>query len=228
MTRHWVAWVACTLFMATACDDDPQRVEVVDPCTVHPCSTSAVVTQLRDAYAARDPERFAALLHPDFLFILKADPLEPSQPVNWGRAEEVRIHQRMFRPQAIVPPDLPVHEALWVTGITISLAAGGAFVERPEYYASPTNPGGFDSLNTRVWGVDYHGSVLWETRGETDYLVTGSSNFVIVENRTLNSDAPGAFLLYRWQDLGAAPLATRIAASAIEQKTWSHLKALYR
>jgi hypothetical protein len=186
---------------------------------------------LRDAYAARDPERFAALLHPDFRFILKADPSNPNQPVDWGRAEEVRIHQRMFRPQAIVPPDLPVHESLWVTGITISLAAAGAFVERPEYYASPSNPGGLDSATSRAWGVDYYTSVLWETAGETDYQVTGAAYFIVVENRTLNPDVPGAFLLYRWQDLGGAPLqndATRSAVSASEAKTWSHLKVLYR
>ena len=173
------------------------------------------------------PGTLCGALHPDFLFIFSPNPSEPSQPVDWGRTEEVRIHQRMFRPQDILPTDSPVPGELWLDAIAITLAPNGAFAERPEYYASPTNPGGLDSATTRVWGVDYSTSVLWITIGDTDYQVTGTAYFVIVENRTLNPDAPGAFLLYRWQDLGYGLLGEGQTPASAVPATWTQVKKLY-
>lgn len=210
-----------TVFVA-ACDDDTQQPAAVDPCTVSPCSTEAVISQLQDVYRVMDPDRFAALLHPDFLFQLQPDPLNPEQPADWGRTEEVRIHERMFEPEQFASGSDPVPQELWLSGITIHLASSRQFTERPEFYASPTNPSGLDSTQVTAWGTDFNDSVLFETLGETDYQVTGQSYFVVVEDRTKPPSAAGAFLLYRWQELGGGT-----EQLLREPSRWSSVKSLY-
>jgi hypothetical protein len=96
-------------------------------------------------------------------------------------------------------------EELWLTSVTIQLSPSSNFGERIEYYQSATNPDGLEPANWKAWGTDYSTSVLFETQGETDYLVQGSAYFVVVEDLTKTGSEAGRFLLYRWQDLGGNP-----------------------
>lgn len=153
-------------------------------------------------------------------FILKPDPQEPTQPIHWGRSEELRIHSRMFDPDRIPPQDAPLPEDLWPVAITITLSpAAPSFEERPEYYQSETNPAGLDSSRWKVWGADFSSSVLFETQGDTDYQVIGSQYFVVAQDLSLIPGAPGSMLLYRWQDLGSF--------DAKEESSWTAVKKLY-
>lgn len=220
--RVCAAVTATSVLYVAACHDDIHTPDVVDPCTLHPCTAEAVVSQMRDAYAAMDPERFAALLHPDFLFLVQPDPLNPGQPNDWGRSEEVRIHQRMFRPEQFASSSDPIPTELWLDAISIQLTANGPFIEYRDYYPPPTIPGGLDPAYARVWQCDYSDSVLFETEGETDYVVSGQSYFVVIEDRTKAANEAGAFLLYRWQDLG------RETSNRSEPRDWSQIKGLYR
>ena len=175
-------------------------------------SPAQLIEALSDAYQTRIFARFERLFHDDYLFILKPDPLEPNQPIDWGRTEELRIHRRMFEPQNIPPSETPLDEDLWLTSVTITLSPSSAFGERTEYYVSATNPDGLEPANWKAWGTDYSTSVLFETQGETDYQVTGSAYFVVVEDLTKTGTEAGRFLLYRWQDLGGTSKPSAVPA----------------
>jgi len=180
----------------------------------------STIDRLRAAYAARDYARYATLFHDEFRFILWPDPLNPTQPTDWSRVEELRIHRRMFDPANVPPSEPPVPLDLWLTAITITLAPAGPFQERPDYYQSPTNPDGLDVTRWKAWGAVYNTSVLWETQGQTDYQVTDGAYFVVAQDLARVAGEPGSMLVYRWEDLRTA--------AAKEAATWTALKRLYR
>lgn len=164
-------------------------------------SPEALVEALSNAYQTRRFDRIEGLFHDDYQFVLHPNPDDPSQPINWGRTEELRIHKRMFEPQNIAPSDPPLDPNLWLVSVTINLS-GTTFEERTEFYSSATNPEGLEPTTWKALGADYDTSVLFETQGETDYLVTGRAWFVVVQDLTKTPGETGSFLLYRWQDLG--------------------------
>lgn len=223
--REWstAAVIAVAIAVAGCTPDRQSPLVVVDPCTEHPCDVDAVVTQLGDAYARRDYAHFARLLHDDFQFILHPNPQDPTQPVEWGRVEELRIHKRMFEPQNIPPLDEPLPRDLWLASVTSALTAQ-SFEERPEFYRSVSNPDGLDPVRWKMWGADYDTSVLFETRGETNYQISGQAWFVVAQDLAKPLGEPGRFSLYRWQDLG-----DRLGAgtAGVEPRTWSTVKRLY-
>jgi len=177
-------------------------------CTTCPVEYPAIVDatslieNLRLAYQKRDIDKFETLLHPDYQFRL-------NQPADdgtdyWGAVEEIKIHRRMFRPSEIPPTDPPLPTELWLSSVDITLTGSTVFDERPEYYFNAqTNPEGLERSNWEVSGADYNAVVFFETQGETDYRVEGRAEFVVARDLTKAVDAPGAWLLYRWSDLGA-------------------------
>jgi len=185
---------------------------------------AALVTRLRDAYATRNPALYEELFHSDFLFVLPPDPLHPEQPTSWSRTEEVRLHRRMFEPQNISPSEPPIDPALWLIAIDITLTQAGPFVELPEFYVSPSNPSGLDPSRWKVVGTDYHASVLFRTRGETDYQVIARQSFVVAEDLSKHPWQHGAFSLYRWQEHGSE-VTSSVSSPAVP---WFAVKNLYR
>jgi hypothetical protein len=219
-----VVFIAC--LAVAGCDEDPAQAPV-DPCVEQACNVEAVATQLADAYQNRDYAHFARLLHDDFRFILypdfNPDPNLPPPPAEWGKTEEQLIHQRMFAPTSIPTEDPPVPKELWLSGVSINLAPSHAWAERTEYY-QPANPNGVDPARWKAWGAEYSTSVLFETLGETDFQVTGTAWLVVLQDLAQPANAPGAFRLYRWQDLGGG--GNRIVG--VQQTTWSQIKQLYK
>jgi hypothetical protein len=204
-------------------------------CESYPCDPAAVIARLRDAYAARSYAQYSTLFHDDFLFVLQPNPLDPTQPENWGRTEELRIHKRMFEPQNIGPGEDLLPLDLWLLAIDIELTSNRPFEERPEFYVSPANPGGLDPSRWKALGTEYNTSVLFQTQGELDYQVTGKAWFVVVQDLWKVPGKPGAFLLYQWQDLGnlepgVVPWVASAGPVAVtsQRSTWSLLKNLYR
>ena len=81
----------------------------------------------------------------------------------------------------------------------------GGFDDRPQYlYDQFTNPEGLHAEAWDVTGADYNATVFFETQGDTDYRVEGRAEFVVARDKSKAVDAPGAWLIYRWTDLGAA------------------------
>ena len=201
--------------------DATQEIAVVWLPATAPLSEVEFVAGLRAAYAARDYDTFASLLHPEYQFRLNVPADDGTQ--YWGASEELRIHRRMFEPASIVPPETPLPAELWLLSIDVTLTPGSAFDERPEYYRSITNPEGLDAAIWRVTGADFSATAFFETQGDTDYRVVGRAEFVIAADRRMANGAPGKYKLYRWADLGAPA-----APAGVELKTWSLVKRLYR
>jgi hypothetical protein len=225
-----VAWLA-----VAGCEAERQTAPAVpvDPCVEQPCTAQAVAMQLARSYQNRDYAHFSRLFHDEFLFILHPDPSPdptlPPPPTDWGTTEELRIHRRMFEPPNIPPNEEPLPEELWLTGISITITPAGQLMERSEFYQGPENPNGLDRQRWKVWGGEYNASVLFETRGETDYQLTSTQWFVIAQDLTKTPGDARAFSLYRWQDLGGpAVVGVEGTSAAVEPASWSLIKNLYR
>lgn len=175
------------------------------------------IESLAEAYRRRDATAYANLLGEDFSFILEPDPGNPEP--SWGRAEEARIHQRMFEPENVPPGEPPVPPQLWLRSVTIALTPQAAFVERPDVYASPSNPEGLDRERWRATAATYAYNIFFETQGETDYQATGSVAFTVTADRRKLTGTPGRYALYRCEDLGTS--------LASQPATWTLIKKLY-
>ena len=111
----------------------------------------------------------------------------------------------MFRPADIVPPEEPLLTERWLVSVDITLTGASSFDDRPQYIFNPgTNPEGLHLEDWDVTGADYSATVFFETQGDTDYRVEGRAEFVVARDKAKAFNAPGAWLIYRWTDLGAA------------------------
>jgi len=198
-------FVALALCFGTSCIFSPNAGEIppAPPPTLK--KDSDVVDALSRAYQNRDDKLIASLLANDpdnnaeYLFIL-SDPT-PDNETSWGYNEEVRIHQRMFHPEAPLPGDTPVDPNLWLQSLTITLSPKSTFTERTDLYT--TNGGYLDSAKWRATAATYTTYLLFELAGNTDYRVEGEANFVVLEDRTKDIGDDGKFLLLIWEDLGS-------------------------
>ncbi len=187
----------------------------------HAQSEDELIGQLKMACQARDYDGFRRLLHPGLAFFLNEPAYDGT--AQWGQAEESRIHFRMFRPEAVQPPEPAVPAELWLVSVDITLTARDGFRDATTYYYDPTtNPTGFHREDFAVSQTDYAASVFFQTHGETQYRVDGSQYFVVVNDLAKLPGDEGKFLLYRWEDLGAQ------ASVAKSPSTWSYVKSLYR
>jgi hypothetical protein len=110
--------------------------ELVPPCS--DCYSAPTTDQgLARAYRERDFDRYAGLFTaaadeaPYYFFL--------NSPVNgidnWDLTEELRIHRRMFKPEAPLPGESPVPAELWLVSITINLSRTAAvWMERTDLY----------------------------------------------------------------------------------------------
>ena len=199
--------VAMLAITATGCIFSPDKPGTTPP--PPPLEYPAIVDpptlieNLKLAYQKRDYDKFETLFHPDYQFRLNA-PAEDGTEY-WGLAEELKIHRRMFRPADIQPPEDPLPVELWLSSVDITLNGSTSFDERPQYYYNiNTNPEGLLDTAWEVTGSDYNATVFFETQGDTDYRVEGRAEFVVARDLSKSATAPGAWLIYRWSDLGAA------------------------
>ena len=176
-----------------------------------------LISNLEAAYQRRDYDKFKTLFsnpltpipaQPQYQFIL-SDPT--ALETSWGYAEEMRIHRRMFRPQDPLPGKTPVEPALWLQSVDIHLTLQTEFVERADLYRSPSNPEGLDSDRWRASEGVYETSVFFQLLGDTDYIVNGHANYVVIEDKSKSTGDDGKWLIYRWEDLLHKPSAAKPA-----------------
>jgi PKD repeat protein len=216
------------------------RLEVRDPSgqtdqttrqayVTHLTFEEILVEELERAYREQDLNSFAAILADDpgrnaeFRFILSY-PTDLGE-TEWAYEEEVRIHQRMFHPEAPPPGDPEVNADLWLQTLTITLAQLEIFTERPDLYS--VNGGLDGKLDPAVWRATdarYSTYVFFDLVG-TDFKVEGEANFVVIEDRTKNIGDAGKFLIYIWEDM---PGFLHQSGIAVEANSWSDVKGLYR
>jgi hypothetical protein len=205
--RHWATGLAAACLAAAGCDDsDPVRA--VQP----PASSPAqLVVELEAAYTSRDIDRFAPLFHPAFVFVEHVFP----DTMTLDRDEWICLHRELFAPSGSVPQEL------WLAALTIQADVQGEFTERAEYYASPAQPQGLDPERWRVTGAIAEIGILFETKGETDYLVQRHADFVVAEDLDAQ---PGAqrFTFYRITAFADVRIRT-----GSEPKAWGAVLALY-
>ena len=198
-----VTSVTCLLtFVATSCVFSPVSKPPAPPIGP-PGNPEEFIKVLEGAYRTRNYDTFASLLSAEtgaeYLFIL-----EPNSPGDhqWGRTEELRIQQRMFRPEDIQPGDPPLNPDLWLVSIDISLTPQQGFTEARTFYRSDSNPEGLDPAVWKAMEAVYNTDVLFDLQGQTDFQVTGRASFVVIENLAKNIGDAVKFLIYRWEDLG--------------------------
>lgn len=178
------------------------------PPRVAPWSSSELVERLRLAYQKKDWDTFAALLHPDFAFVLSAP--APDGTATWGRAEELAIHRRMFRPGSIAGAEAQLPPELWLTSVDIVISGATGWESLPD-------PGG-------PWEhALYNARVFFETQGDRDFRVESQQEFVVRVDLSVPPGEPGRFLLYRWIEHGPATGPVLSTSSS-----WSEVKLLYR
>jgi hypothetical protein len=219
--RSMLAVAATLAIVGLSCGEASRMAGPKDPgATPQPANA---VEALKLAYVHRDYAAFAALLHPDFRFVL--DQPTPGGENSWGRDEELRIHRRMFDPNNIPATEPPLNPELRITAVEASLSVAGELSERSDFYRSATNPSGLDDTHWQCLAGDWNTNVLFRTAGETDYLISGRGYFVIAVDRTKAADDPTRFQLYQWTDLGVHKPG---GVAGVEGRTWTDVKILYR
>ena len=200
--------------------------------TTHPVTVLRLLTPekviqgLVTAYRNMDRFLLADLLVDDparnaeYVFLLSA-PTDVGE-TQWGYAEEVRIHHRMFEPWSPPPGDPPVAAELWLQWLFVTLQPLEAFAERTDLYT--TNGGPLDPASWRAVDARYSTYALFDLAG-TDYMVQGAANFVVLEDLTKDAGDVGKFLLYIWEDIESAP---NRAPHVSSTSSWSMMKALFR
>ena len=217
-----VAFLVSACISILACEDP------VPPPTLEPPidSAEAVIDALARAYRTRDSELYNSLLanepsaNADFLFLL-SEPTELGE-IQWGYDEETRIHRRMFHPESAEPP---VESALRLQGLTVTLTQQAAFTEQPLLYS--TNGGLDGKLDPERWRAmeaRYSTNLFLDLDG-IDYLVTGWTEFIVIEDRSKSIGDTQKFLLLRWEDSSCRRAKLDIHS---ECATWGLLKLLYR
>ena len=217
------------------------RLEVRDPSgqtdqttrqayVTHLTFEEILVEEFERAYREQDLNSFASILADDpgrnaeFFFILR-EPTDLGE-TEWAYEEEVRIHQRMFYPEAPPPGDSEVPAEIWLQSLFITLTPLESFSERPDLYS---DDGGLDGkLDPAIWRATdaRYSTYVFFDLAETDYEVVGVANFVVVEDLTKNLGDAGKFLIYIWEDLPW--LLPQSGMTTRSDVSWSGVKGLYR
>lgn len=202
--RLWALLATLILGLAAATG---VRVAAQDLAAQVQTPADSLIATLAQAYSELDYDCYASLFADeaqhgvDFRFVL----FEPNAAGEreWGYAEEMRIHRRMFRPDALQPGDGQVPPHLRVRSIECRLAPMRCFAERFDLYRSemdPTAP--LDRHRWRAVDAEYTTSVVWHLEIGAELRIAGYARFVVIEDRTAPAGAPAKLLLYRWEDLG--------------------------
>ena len=222
--RARAALLALLAFLAGVTCEEPQKITTPEPL---PPLEGDIVQTLARAYTTRDLALFASLLVDDpatnaeFLFVF--DPPADTGETQWGRVEEIRLHHRLLRPDSLLPGQEPVPPAAWVHSITATFTRLEDYQERPDLYSENGGP-----LPAARWrAVDArHATFFLFQCDETDFLVGGESNFVVLEDRTKPDDDPAKFRLYIWEEV--CDVRRKPAPSGVTETCLSFVKAAYR
>lgn len=101
ISRHARCWLALfSLVALTGCPFTPDKGDT-DPDPVDPflkrVSPENLLANLKTAYKERAVAEYESLLASDFTFVLSPeDAGQPGMPDQWGRNQEITIHQKMF------------------------------------------------------------------------------------------------------------------------------------
>lgn len=173
-----------------------------------PINPDELVEFLKVVYQRKDADAMPRVLHPDFEFVLNAAASEGT--TSWDADAELRIHRRMFRPEAIPAAGPPLRSELWVVSVDIVLTAITNWEPLPD-------------STLELVHTFYNATVFFETQGEVDFRVESQQEFVVSIDRTKEHGQAGRFLLYRWVDRGASP-----AKAPGVARSWTQVKQLYR
>ena len=220
-SRHITLVLALATCLWTGCIFSPEEREIPPDPPPEINSPGALIQALSRAYQTRDTALLASILANDpsrnaeYLFLL-SEPTGNGE-TQWGYAEEVRIHQRMFHPESPPPGDPPVSADLWMQGLTITLTPQEQFSERLDLYSEN---GGLDGkLDPAVWKVvdaRYTTYVFFDLAA-LDYRVDANeANFVVIQDLSKSGSEPGRFLIYIWEDLGCPNCPTPAKPKAAE------------
>jgi len=215
--------IALALFAAAiaGCGDESP----LPPGPQGPTDAVGTVAALGDFYEAQNLAGFTALLSDDFVFV-RDWPDPETGATEWNAVEERALHARMFDPGSIPAGDVPLHGDLWLETVNVTLTPLVAFAERTDLYTAANPQGTLDRDRWIARGATYATSAFFLLRGDTHYQVDGRAYFVVLEDRSKQIGEAGKFLLYRWEDLGQIPVTSD--APAVEPKTWSTIKSIYR
>jgi len=168
-------------------------------------SNQGIVDALHQAYETLDLDLFQSLFvregeqgvpYTFFLASVSGDTRE-----SWGLAQELRIHQRMFRPQDTPADDKPVPPALWLDGIQLELERHpGGFRERYDLYRSDAQLEGLSDKRWRAMSASYNYLLQLHTRGGQEIAARGIATFVVIEDLALRDTGKQRFFLYQWHD----------------------------
>jgi hypothetical protein len=228
--RSLIAILAIAMFTA-GCDEPTKAIQQNPPCTDCYASPDELIQGLAKAYRERDINRYTNVFtatadEVPFYFFLNA----PVYGIdNWELVEELRIHRRMFTPEAPLVGETPVPPDLWLASITITLTRTAAsWAERTDLYKTPTNPNGIDSEKWKAGEAEYHADILFETQGDTDYRVDGRHNFIVIQDRAKAAGNARKYLIYRWEDLSGFLPSIQKAMTNGEPRGWGTVKAMYK
>ncbi len=173
------------------------------------CTPAELIDVLARAYRSMDLDLYATLFpnarqhDVEFRFVLYG-PTRDNE-TEWGYDEEMRIHRRMFRPEAVLPGERPVPRRLWVRAIDVALVPLGPWTERFDLYRSEHNPQApLDRHRWRATSAEYATSVTWHLVAGTTMHIEGQARFVVIEDLRKEAGEPGKLLVYQWEDLGPA------------------------
>ncbi len=227
LTVHGAAKPAVVALLASACLSILACEEPITPPPADPPidSAEAVIEALARAYRTRDFELYRSLLahepsaNADFVFFL-GDPTELGE-TSWGYDEEVRIHDRMFRPENAAP-SLPT--GLWLQGLGVDLVQAASFSENTDLYSANGGlDGKLDPERWRALQARYTTELFLDLTG-TDYKAIGEAVFIVIEDRTKPA-GERKFWLLSWKDSPCGGVVPRVLSSCA---AWSQLKCLFR
>ena len=227
LTVHGAGKPVVVAFLVAGCLSILACEEPITPPPADPPidSAEAVIEALARAYRTRDFELYRSLLahepsaNADFVFTL-GDPTELGE-TSWGYDEEVRIHDRMFRPETAAPP-LP--NEYWLQGLAADLVQVAGFSENTDLYSAN---GGLDGkLDPERWRALqslYTTELFLDLNGNTDYKAIGEAVFIVIEDRTKPAGERIHWLL-SWKDFACGAVPGVLSECA----AWSQLKCLFR
>ncbi len=224
--RRWMFLLGLLALLVPCACEEPQKIIAVDP----PGVRLAVMESLSRAYLTQDLGLFTSLLandpatHAEFVFLFNR-PTSRGE-TQWDRSEEIRLHQRMFAPEGILPDDSPLPTDRWLDVVTPQFTQLGSFRERLDLYSENGGlDGKLDAERWRAMAARYATYMLLEC-AENDYLVDTESSFVVIEDRSKGIDEAGKFLIYRWEELCNGP--SKAESAAIFPHCLSRVKDSYR
>lgn len=157
-------------------------------------SPEGLMLELQAAYEGMNLERIEALFasepQAEYMFLLAER--GPDGELQWSRAEDVRIHSRMFRPRDIPADDRPLPATSWIQGIDLELRASAPFTER-------TIPG-LDPVRWKALRGTYLVQAEFFLPHPYGYSFDTVQVFIVLEDLGKQLGEPGKFLLYRWED----------------------------